>query len=93
VRTAHDYEVIWRESGATIWRAVYAFAGGRRDVADDAVAEAFARAMSRGDAVRDPVAYLYRIAFRVASAELQRAKQEPDVPETTTFGPRTGSPT
>jgi RNA polymerase sigma-70 factor, ECF subfamily len=88
VRTAHDYEVIWRESGATIWRAVYAFAGGRRDVADDAVAEAFARAMSRGDAVRDPVAYLYRIAFRVASAELQRARQEPDVPEST-FDPTT----
>lgn len=79
---AHDYGLIWRESGATIWRAVYAYAGGRRDVADDAVAEAFARAMARGDEVREPVPYLYRVAFRVASAELaRRSKEESDVPE------------
>ena len=79
---AHDYGLIWRESGATIWRAVYAYAGGRREVADDAVAEAFARAMSRGAEVRDPIPYLYRVAFRVASAELmQRKKEDADVPE------------
>ena len=65
---AHDYDAIWRGSGATLWRAIYAYSGGRRDVADDAVAEAFARAMARGAEVRDPLAYLYRVAFRVASA-------------------------
>ena len=74
--TAHDYDVIWRESGATLWRSVYAYAGGIREVADDAVAEAFARAMSRDGEVRDPLAYLYRIAFRIASAELARRKRE-----------------
>jgi RNA polymerase sigma-70 factor (ECF subfamily) len=76
VHGPHDYEAIWRESGATLWRAVYAYSGGRREVADDAVAEAFARAMTRGANVRDPLAYLFRIAFRVASAELARTKQE-----------------
>ena len=82
METAHDYDTIWRESGATLWRAVYAYAGGQREVADDAVAEAFARAMSRDGEVRDPLAYLYRIAFRVASAELARRKrEEADVPE------------
>jgi RNA polymerase sigma-70 factor (ECF subfamily) len=82
VETAHDYDVIWRESGATLWRSVYAYAGGLREVADDAVAEAFARAMSRDGEVRDPLAYLYRIAFRVASAELMRRKrEEAQVPE------------
>jgi RNA polymerase sigma-70 factor, ECF subfamily len=82
VRTAHDYDAIWRESGATLWRSVYAYAGGQREVADDAVAEAFARAMTRDAEVRDPLAYLYRIAFRVASAELARRKrEEADVPE------------
>ena len=45
---AHDYDAIWRGSGATLWRAVYADSGGLRDVADDAVAEAFARVMARG---------------------------------------------
>ena len=82
METAHDYDTIWRESGATLWRSVYAYAGGQREVADDAVAEAFARAMARDGEVRDPLAYLYRIAFRVASAELTRRKrEEADVPE------------
>ena len=48
------------------------YAGGRRDVADDAVAEAFARAMAQGPVVREPVPYMFRIAFRLASAEMQR---------------------
>jgi len=82
VDTAHDYDTIWRESGATIWRSVYAYAGGIREVADDAVAEAFARAMAHDADVRDPLAYLYRIAFRVAAADLMRRKQEgTDMPE------------
>ena len=76
METAHDYDVIWRESGATIWRSVYAYAGGNREVADDAVAEAFARAMARDAEVRDPIAYLYRIAFRIAAADLKRRSQE-----------------
>jgi DNA-directed RNA polymerase specialized sigma24 family protein len=44
--------------------------GGRADVADDAVAEAFARTIARDGDVREPIGYLYRIAFRVAAAEL-----------------------
>jgi RNA polymerase sigma-70 factor, ECF subfamily len=82
VEGAHDYDVIWRESGATLWRAVYAYTGGSRDVADDAVAEAFARVITRGAEVREPLPYLYRVAFRVASTELQRRRRESsDVPE------------
>jgi RNA polymerase sigma-70 factor (ECF subfamily) len=88
VEASRDYDVIWRESGATIWRAVYAYAGGNREVADDAVAEAFARAMARDADVRDPVAYVYRIAFRVAGAELARRKKEAgEVPEIATADP------
>jgi RNA polymerase sigma-70 factor (ECF subfamily) len=85
---SHDYGLIWRESGPQLWRAVYAYAGGRKEVADDAVAEAFARAMVRDDDIRDPVAYLYRIAFRVASAELRRTDRETDMVETS-FDPST----
>jgi RNA polymerase sigma-70 factor (ECF subfamily) len=85
---AHDYDAIWRGSGAAIWRAVYAYAGGRRDVADDAVSEAFARMMARGAAVREPEPYLYRVAYRVASAELaRRGKEMADVPEIATGDP------
>jgi len=85
---AHDYDAIWRGSGGAVWRAVYAYAGGRRDVADEAVAEAFARMMARGAAVREPEPYLYRVAFRVASAELaRRGKEMADVPEIATSDP------
>src|SRR5207302_1797674 len=35
------------------------------------LAEAFARAMERGSTVRDPLPYIYRTAFRLASAELR----------------------
>jgi len=82
VEGPHDFDEIWRADGPTLWRAVYAFTGGRRDVTDDAVAEAFARAMARGGKVRDPLAYLFRIAFRVAGAELaRRSKEVQEVPE------------
>lgn len=68
---AHNFEAIWRREGPALWRAILAYAGDRRDVADDAVAEAFARVMERGSAVRDPRAYLYRVAFRIAASELR----------------------
>jgi RNA polymerase sigma-70 factor (ECF subfamily) len=77
-----DFDAIWRDIGPTLWRAVLAYSGGRRDVADDAVAEAFARAIERDRQIREPRAYLYRVAFRIAAAELRRdgAAPERDVP-------------
>jgi len=40
------------------------------------VAEAFARALERADSIRDPIAWLYRTAFRIAAAELKRERTE-----------------
>jgi RNA polymerase sigma-70 factor (ECF subfamily) len=78
VSEEHDFDAIWRDEGTALWRAVLVYSGGRRVVADDAVAEAFARTIERGDAVREPVPYLYRIAFRLAAADLKRlASQAP----------------
>ena len=68
----HDFDAIWHDISSTLWQAILAYSGGRRDVADDAVAEAFARAIHRDGQVRDPRAYLYRVAFRIASSELRR---------------------
>ena len=45
----HDFEAIFRETGPRLWRALLAYSAGRRDVADDALAEAFVRAISRTD--------------------------------------------
>jgi RNA polymerase sigma-70 factor (ECF subfamily) len=58
------------EEQERLWRAVFAFAGDR-DVASDAVAEAFAQCLRRGDAVRDPRAWIWRSAFRIAAGELK----------------------
>jgi RNA polymerase sigma-70 factor, ECF subfamily len=75
-----DYERLFRESAPALWRALYGFAGGRRQVAEDALAEAFARAIERGRDVRDPLPYIYRTAFRLASAELQRDRGREELP-------------
>src|SRR6266480_4730592 len=75
-----DYASIWQEVGPTLWRALYAFTGGRREIADDAVAEAFALVMERDGQVRDPRAYCYRVAFRLAGAEMRRERREEHAP-------------
>lgn len=56
---------------APLWRAVLAYSGSS-DVADEAVAEAFAQLLRRGDGVDDPAAWAWRSAFRIAAGELQR---------------------
>lgn len=67
----HDFEAIWRDVGPILWRAVYAYCGARREVADDVVVEASARAMERDRDIRDPRAYLFRVAFRLAATEMK----------------------
>jgi RNA polymerase sigma-70 factor, ECF subfamily len=44
-------------------------------VTDEAVAEAFARALERADSIRDPVPWLYRTAFRLAGEDLRRERR------------------
>ena len=68
----HDYDALFRDARPALWRTLYGFTGGRADIADDAVAEAFARALRRTDSIREPVPWIYRTAFRIAAAELRR---------------------
>lgn len=63
-------EALYRAHGDRIWRAVAVYAQDP-DVASDAVAEAFAQVMVRGDAVRSPAAWVWRTAFRIAAGMLQ----------------------
>ena len=42
----HDFDRLFREDGPGLWRTMVAFTGGRRDIAEEAVAEAFARALA-----------------------------------------------
>jgi len=58
------FEQLFRQTAPGLWRTIFAFAGGRAAVADDAVAEAFARALERVGQIREPVPWLYRLPDR-----------------------------
>ena len=61
VSVRSDLEAVYREHGDRLWWAVLAFSGDR-DVASDATSEAFAQALRRGDALREPLAWIWRAA-------------------------------
>jgi RNA polymerase sigma-70 factor (ECF subfamily) len=71
-----------------IWRALVAYTGDR-EVASDAMAEAFAQALARGGELRSAERWVWRAAFRIAAGELKaRARDRPmtedlryDIPE------------
>lgn len=65
-----ELERLYREQGARLWRSIV-LSTGSRDVADDAVAEAFAQAIACGGAIHDPAAWISRAAYRFAAGELK----------------------
>jgi RNA polymerase sigma-70 factor, ECF subfamily len=79
--TFHEaIERVYRDYGAQLWRGVYAFSGGRADIADDAVAEAFARALENTRRIRSPLPWLYRVAFRQAAGRLRDERRQDALP-------------
>jgi RNA polymerase sigma-70 factor (ECF subfamily) len=79
VSRMEQIERLYRERGDRIWRGLVAFSGDP-EVASDAVAEAFAQVLRRGDEVRDPERWIWRAAFRIAAGEL---KERRSIVETT----------
>jgi RNA polymerase sigma-70 factor (ECF subfamily) len=73
VDAKRDLEQLYREHGNRLWWALVAFTGDR-EIASDAESEAFAEALRRGNAIRDPLAWIWRAAFRIAAGELQRRR-------------------
>ena len=63
----------YEEVRVPLWRAVLAWSGSP-DVADEALAESFAQLLRRGDEVRDPAAWAWQAAFRLAAGDLQRRR-------------------
>ena len=74
-------ESAYREFGGEVWRAIHAYAGRRREVADEAVAEAFAQAGRRLDEIRSLRPWIFRAAFRTATAELGRVRRDSPLTE------------
>jgi RNA polymerase sigma-70 factor, ECF subfamily len=63
-------EALYGAQGNRIWRAVLAYTRDP-DMASDAVAEAFAQALVRGNAIRSPLNWVWRSAFRIAGGMLE----------------------
>lgn len=72
-----EVERLYRTEGGRLWRTVMAYCGDR-EIANDAVAEAFTQVLARGEGVRAPLPWLWRSAFRVAAGEL-KARMRPDL--------------
>lgn len=66
-------ERVFRDRGPALWRSLF-LATGNREIASDAVAEAFAQALRRGSQLKRPEAWIWRAAFRIARGEMKRWK-------------------
>jgi RNA polymerase sigma-70 factor (ECF subfamily) len=68
-----ELESLYVEHAERLWRALFAYSGDR-EVASDAVAEAFAQCLARRAAVRAPGRWIWRAAFRIAAGELKERR-------------------
>jgi RNA polymerase sigma-70 factor (ECF subfamily) len=64
-----QWRTVFEAEHPRLWRSLLAHTGDP-DLASDAAAEAFAQAVRRGEAVRDPAAWVWRAAFRIAAGQL-----------------------
>jgi DNA-directed RNA polymerase specialized sigma24 family protein len=69
-----EIDELYRAESDRLWRSIFAFCG-QADVASDAVAEAFAQLIGRGDEVRWPKRWLWKSAFAIARGELKRRSE------------------
>jgi RNA polymerase sigma-70 factor (ECF subfamily) len=69
---------VFESEHGRLWRSVLAYTGDP-EVASDAVAEAFAQALRRGDAVRDPQAWVWRAAFRIAAGQMSSRREAGEI--------------
>ena len=78
---SEEVERVYREHRDRIWRSLLLYTGDR-DIAADAVAEAFAQALRRGAAIRSVLPWVWRASFLIAAGELKergRFVEERDV--------------
>jgi RNA polymerase sigma-70 factor (ECF subfamily) len=70
-----DWEAVYRAEAPNLWRSLV-LQTGSPDIASDAVAEAFAQGIARGDAVRTPGAWVWKAGFMIARAEAGRIRAD-----------------
>lgn len=74
----------YREHAARLWRSLVGFTGDP-EIASDAVGEAFAQALARGDAIESPDAWVWKAAFRIAAGLLKESRSRPPAPAEPTY--------
>lgn len=79
VRQGSRFEDLYRTQGPVMWRALLAFTA-NPVVAEDALSEAFAQALARGEELRDPARWIWRASFRIAAGELKAQRQSQRYP-------------
>ena len=79
-----EIDLLYRTHAPRLWRALLA-SSGNREVASDAVAEAFAQAIRRGKQIRSPERWLWKAVFRIAAGELQQRSQTVEPSDETPF--------
>jgi RNA polymerase sigma-70 factor (ECF subfamily) len=75
-----DIEQIYRDQGDRLYYALLAFTGDP-DIAREAVAESFARALAFESSIREVVPWVWKVAFRLASSDLKGRKRLTDASE------------
>jgi len=83
---ASRFEAVWRDQGSKLWRSLLEFTGDP-DLASDALSEAFAQALARGDAIREPDRWIWRASFRIASGLLKDQRADDRLPEAVSIEP------
>ncbi|MGH2530263.1 MAG: RNA polymerase sigma factor [Actinomycetota bacterium] len=79
MRTPHEaLERIYRDEADHLWRALLGYTGSP-DVAAESVAEAFAQALGRGDAIRSVRSWVWTAAFKIAAGMLSQRNSPPGV--------------
>ena len=74
VRTDEDIEQVYRDQASRLWGALVAYSADR-ELAADAVSEAFAQAIARWEAIDDPSRWVWTAAFGIARGELKRRRR------------------
>ena len=76
--TGDRVDAVYRAESQRLWRALLGYTADR-ELASDAMAEAFTRAMRDQDQINDLAPWVWRVAFRLAAADLRAAKGTADV--------------
>jgi RNA polymerase sigma-70 factor (ECF subfamily) len=72
--TDEQIEELFAHESTKMWRALLACTGDP-EIANDSVAEAFTLALESWDRIASPAGWLWRVAFRIATAEVRRRRR------------------